>query len=211
MKPHYLCFLGRDEYIHSISHIDDEKTQRFADQSLAWWDRHASWKTNRCAVLCDGEKNHLCYLFSRIDRYGEYITLYNLFTPLMYRRHGYATDLLRLILGSAVEKHVRRITFSSVSGSLDFYRALGFIYWGINEIGDYYCNLPLPIGGLDAIEHMSATEPIEILIGNSRALIHSKVDGNEEYLSFEQNAKYEADKNRLGENYAKERFEASDS
>ena len=207
MKPYHLCFLGRDEYIDSISHIRDEKTLRFANQSLEWWDRHASWKANRCAVLCDGNENHLCYLFSRIDRYGEYITLYNLFTPFLHRRHGYATALLRIILGSAVEKHVRRITFSSVSGSLDFYMALGFIYWGINEIGDYYCNLPLPLGGLDAITLMTASETAAVLIGNSRELIQAKVDGNEHHLTPEQSIKYEADKIRLGDSFAQKRFE----
>lgn len=211
MKSYHLCFLGRQEYIDSISLIHDEKTQRFADQSLAWWDRHASWKVHRCAVLCDEENNHLCYLFSRIDRYGEYITLYNLFTPLLHRRHGYATVLLQRILSSAVEKHVRRITFSSISGSLDFYMALGFIYWGINKIGDYYCNLPLPSGGLNAIAHMSATASTDVLIGNSRLLIHSKVDGNEIYLSPEQNITYKADKIRLGKYFAKKRFEDSES
>lgn len=202
MKPYHLCFLGRDEYVESVSRIADEKTQRFADQSLSWWDRHASWKANRCAVLCDGEENHLCYLFSRIDRYHEYITLYNLFTPLLHRRHGYASALLRIVLASAVEGHVRRITFSSVSGSLEFYKSLGFIYWGINDIGDYYCNLPLPSEGLDAIREMSLNESVVMLIGTSKKLIHSKVDGNEDRLTHEQRLRYEADKESLGNSYA---------
>ncbi len=209
MRAYHLCFLGRDEYIESVSLIADPKTQRFADQSLAWWDRHASWKASRCAVLCDADDNHLCYLFSRIDRYNEYLTLYNLFTPLLHRRHGYATALLRIVLDAAIQKHVRRITFSSVSGSLDFYKSLGFIYWGINDIGDYYCNLPLPLGGLDAIGEMSSTESTAVLVGHSRELIHAKIHGNERDLSNDQHHKFEADKERLGESYANQRFNPS--
>lgn len=207
MKAYHLCFLGRDAYIESVSRIADEKTQQFADQSLSWWDRHASWKSSRCAVLCDADENHLCYLFSRIDRYHEYITLYNLFTPLLHRRHGYATALLRIVLESAVDEHVRRITFSSVSSSLDFYKSLGFIYWGINDIGDYYCNLPLPRGGLDAIEQMSTTESTAILLGNSKKLIQSKIHGNESRLTDEQHLRFESDKRRLGDSYAEKRFD----
>jgi len=207
MSKLHLSLLGRDEYLASIASITDEKTLLFADQSLAWWDRHASWKVNRCAVLCDEKGNHLCYLFSRIDRYSEYLTLYNLFTPSIRRRKGYATQLLRLILADAVNKHVRRITFSSVSSSLDFYMSFGFIYWGINDIGDYYCNLPLPKTGLDGISAMTEdSEPSE-LIGSYADFIHIKVDDNEKYLSLEKKAKHQTNKIRLGKHYAKEEFD----
>jgi len=149
MPLYHLELLGRDAYIASTALIQDTESIRFANQSLAWWDRHFSWNTQGCVVLCDERNEHLCYLFSKIDRYSQYLTLYNLFTPLISQRKGYATQILRLILDQALEKHVRRITFTSISTSLDFYTLLGFIYWGINDIGDYYCNLPLPKNGLE--------------------------------------------------------------
>lgn len=204
MSAYHLESLGRDAYIASIATIQDSQTLRFADQSLAWWDRHFSWNAQGCTVLCDEHHTHLCYLFSRIDRYGEYLTLYNLFTPLTLRRKGYATEILRLILGQALKKHVRRITFSSVSSSLDFYQLLGFIYWGVNDIGDYYCNLPLPKSGLDGIRGMIQESDIKTLIGSNLIKINDKIDGNERRLTPAQILIYEADILKLGKSYLRE-------
>lgn len=204
MPLYHLESLGRDAYITSTALIQDAESIRFADQSLAWWDRHFSWNAQGCAVLCDEHNEHLCYLFSKIDRYGQYLTLYNLFTPLISQRKGYATQILRLILDQALEKHVRRITFSSVSASVDFYALLGFIYWGINDIGDYYCNLPLPENGLDGIIAMVQENDLETLIGSNMAKIHAKIDGNEHHLSPAQLLIYKADILKLGKNYARE-------
>ncbi|MDD2783337.1 MAG: hypothetical protein PHO52_03895 [Sulfuricurvum sp.] len=203
MPLYHLESLGRDAYITSISTLTDHESIRFADQSLAWWDRHFSWNAQGCAVLCNEKNEHLCYLFSKIDRYGEYITLYNLFTPLIEQRKGYATQILRLILAQAVEKHVRRITFSSVSASLDFYQLLGFIYWGVNDIGDFYCNLPLPKEGLDGIIAMIQDSDIQTLIGQNMEKIHTKVNANELKFTPAQTKVFEKDILKLGKSYAR--------
>lgn len=202
MSLYHLESLSRDAYIASTALIQDPKTLRFADQSLAWWDRHFSWNAQGCAVLCDKNNGHLCYLFSKIDRYGEYITLYNLFTPLSEQRKGYATEMLHLILEEALKKHVRRITFSSVSSSLDFYALLGFIYWGINDIGDYYCNIPLPKRGLAGIIEMTQEGDHKQMIGQNLAKIYAKVYGNERRLTPKQRLTYETDILKLGKSYA---------
>lgn len=204
MFLYHLKSLDRDGYIASTALIQDSETLRFADQSLSWWDRHFSWNTQGCSVLCDEDNNHLCYLFFKIDRYGEYLTLYNLFTPLIEQRKGYATHMLHLIMKEAVERHVRRITFSSVSASLDFYHLLGFIYWGINDIGDYYCNLPLPKEGLDGMLSMTQNNDHEMMIGQNLAKIYAKVYGNESKLSPKQHLKLMADILKLGNSYAHE-------
>lgn len=204
MPLFHLESLNRDAYITSIATIQDYESIRFADQSLAWWDRHFSWNTQGCAVLCNENNEHLCYLFSKIDRYSEYLTLYNLFTPLMKQRKGYATHMLRLILDQALKKHVKRIAFSSVSSSLDFYQLLGFIYWGINDIGDYYCNLPLPQSGLDGIIAMIQESDIKTLIGSNLTKINAKIDENERRLTPAQILIYEADIVKLGKSYVRE-------
>jgi len=204
MSAYHLDSLNRDAYIASTDLIQDKESIRFADQSLAWWDRHFSWNAQGCSVLCDEEDNHLCYLFYKIDRYGQYITLYNLFTPLISQRKGHATQILRLILDQALEKHVRRITFSSVSTSLDFYTLLGFIYWGINDIGDYYCNLPLPKSGLDGMLAMIQNNDLETLIGSNMDKINAKIDGNEKHLTSKQILIYDADVLKLGKRYVRE-------
>lgn len=207
MSDYHLQSLGRDQYVASIALIQDAPSLRFADQSLAWWDRHFSWNAQGCYVLCDENNTHVCYLFSKIDRYAEYLTLYNLFTPLVHRRNGYATLMLKMILDAALKQHVKRITFSSISTSLDFYTVLGFIYWGINEIGDYYCNLPLPKEGLEGIVSMTQKSDIEQLIGKHIDTIFTKTDGNEDRLSAEQILLYEADIVKLGAHYAHNRLQ----
>lgn len=207
MSDYHLQSLGRDQYVASIALIQDAPSLRFADQSLAWWDRHFSWNAQGCYVLCDENNTHVCYLFSKIDRYAEYLTLYNLFTPLVHRRNGYATLMLKMILDAALKQHVKRITFSSISTSLDFYTVLGFIYWGINEIGDYYCNLPLPKEGLEGIVSMTQKSDIEQLIGKHIDTIFTKIDGNEDRLSAEQILLYEADIVKLGAHYAHNRLQ----
>lgn len=207
MSDYHLQSLGRDQYVASIALIQDAPSLCFADQSLAWWDRHFSWKAQGCYVLCDENNTHVCYLFSKIDRYAEYLTLYNLFTPLVHRRNGYATLMLKMILDAALKQHVKRITFSSISTSLDFYTVLGFIYWGINEIGDYYCNLPLPKEGLEGIVSMTQKSDIEQLIGKHIDTIFTKTDGNEDRLSAEQILLYEADIVKLGAHYAHNRLQ----
>lgn len=204
MPCYHLQSLGRDDYITSTALIQDVESIRFADQSLAWWDRHFSWNTQGCTVLCDENNDHLCYLFAKIDRYHEYLTLYNLFTPLISQRKGYATKMLHIILKQAVDKHVRRITFSSVSTSLDFYSLLGFIYWGINDIGDYYCNLPLPKSGLEGIREMIENNDIKTLLGPYLTKINGKIEGNEHHLSPKQFLLYEADILKLGNQYLRE-------
>lgn len=207
MPNYYLKSLDRNAYLASIARIEDSKTIRFADQSLAWWDRHFSWNAKGCSVLCEKESDeHLCYLFSKIDRYSEYLTLYNLFTPLSSQRNGYATLILRLILDDAVKKQVRRITFTSISTSLDFYTFLGFIYWGVNDIGDYYCNLPLPKEGLDGIASMVQEFDIKTLLGSNMTKIYAKIDDNERNLSPSQTLLYEKDIVKLGENYVLEQL-----
>lgn len=203
MPLFHLESLSRDAYIASIATFQDRESIRFADQSLAWWDRHFSWNAQGCAVLCNENNEHLCYLFSKIDRYSEYITLYNLFTPAIEQRKGYATHMLRLILDQALEKYVRRITFSSVSASLDFYQMLGFIYWGVNDIGDYYCNLPLPKSGLEGIITMIKESDLETLIGSNLTKINAKIDGNERHLTPAQFLLYEADILKLGKSYVR--------
>jgi len=201
MSGFHLINLDRKAYIASIASIKDPKTIRFADQSLAWWDRHFSWKAQGCMVLCNEYNEHLCYLFSKIDRYSEYLTIYNLFTPLAQRHRGYARELLSLIITDALKHHVRRITFSSVSESLNFYSLLGFTYWGINDIGDYYCNLPLPKEGLEGIGNMVQENSTEALIGDNIEKIYSKVHGNESHLSPERMILHNQDIDKLGESY----------
>ncbi|MDD2830159.1 MAG: hypothetical protein PHW18_11350 [Sulfuricurvum sp.] len=193
--------LNRDEYLLSVSTITDTESKRFAIQALAWWDRHFSWKAQGCNVLIDNEGKHVCYIFSKIDRYSEYLTVYNLFTPLIDRRQGFAEELLDSTINHALSKHVRRIHFTSVSDSLDFYTSLGFIFWGINDIGHYYCDLPIPKNGLIGFEEMIKFSTNTTLLGSKMEKIYSKVVDNEGKLTLKQNQKHTANCLKLGDKW----------
>ena len=201
MSAYRITYLDRKHYRESVAEISDLPTRRFAEMSMKWWDRHFSWSAQGCAVLCNEKKEHLCYLFFKIDRYRDYVTFHNIFTPLAKRRHGYARMLLGMVFTLAVTEHVRRFRITSVSKSLDFYLPLGFAYWGVNSVGDYYCDLPLPAKGLEGLDAMVRQADTETLVGNAGEAIHKKIDGNETRLSTEQSGIYEKDVTKMGRHY----------
>jgi GNAT superfamily N-acetyltransferase len=196
--------LTRDEYIDSISLILDPPSQRFADQAKSWWDRHFSWKTQGCDVLVDEQGHHVSYIFSKMDRYHEYLIIYNLFTPKHDQRHGHAHALLDHVISRSLDNNVKRITFSSVSDSLDFYLSLGFVFWGINTIGDYHCDLPIPKEGLIGFDSMVHTIDLEVLAGKHLEKIYAKVHGNEDKLSPKQALRHQKDCVKLTERWSME-------
>jgi hypothetical protein len=197
MPKFHLKSLDRNAYIDSVNTIADERSVRFATMSMKWWDRHFSWRAQGCTVLCDDKENHLCYLFYKIDRYNRYLTIHNIFTPLARRREGYAHELLKMVFELAIEKHVKRFKLDSISKSLDFYLALGFVYWGVNSVGDYYCDLPIPTAGLATLGAMVKRSDVQTLVGGSLEKIYAKVNGNDTALSCEQTLILDSDKQKM--------------
>lgn len=201
MEAYHLIHLDRQAYLDSTAKIIDLRTQNFAKMSLAWWDKHFNWKVHGCFVLADAQQTHLSYIFYIIDRYGNYLTIHNIFTPQAQRRKGYAKMLLSMIFDVALLRHVRRFKLTSISNSLDFYLSLGFVYWGINSVGDYYCDLPLPDAGLDGVDAMVITSTVAILAGKSLEKIYFKVKENELKLSSKQNGIYKKDQEKMKAHY----------
>ncbi len=200
--PHYhLEDLNRDAYLDSISHVKDDKSVRFATLALNWWDRHFSWKVHGCVILANDKQEHLSYIFYKIDRYDEYITIHNIFTPLEFRRKGYGYRLLRLVFQLAEEKNVSRFRITCVPQSLDFYMTMGFVYWGINSQGDYYCDLPLPKGGIDQVSEMVQETTPKKLAGKHLNTIISKVKGNIEKLDDIQTMDHKKHAQKLSDSY----------
>jgi GNAT superfamily N-acetyltransferase len=204
---HHLTHLDRKAYVNSISKISDPRSLGFANLALQWWDRHFSWKAQGCVALADEKEVHLCYIFYKIDRYGEYLTIHNLFTPAPKRRHGHAHELLAMIFDLAIAQHVGRFKLSCVPQSLDFYLTLGFVYWGLNSVGDYYCDLPLPDEGLDALGEMVAASDVKSLAGSSLGAICKKVEGNEETLDTAQRDIHAKKCKQMGSRYMRDALE----
>lgn len=201
LKNYHLEHLDRPAYKRSTDAIVDTKSQRFANQSMQWWDRHFSWKAHGCVVLVDDDANHLCYIFYKIDRYYEYLTVHNILTPLKHRNNGYARELLGQIFVTANDQHVSRFRLSSVPQSLGFYMSLGFVYWGINSIRDYYCDLPMPKAGLGDLDSMVRRSDIRDLVGARLDVICNKVKGNECHLNLDQQTLYDNDVAHMGRHY----------
>jgi len=169
--------------------------------SLDWWDKQYNWQSEGCVALCDIDDVHLSYIFFTIDRYRMYLTIHNIFTPVAMRRKGYGYALLNEIFNIAIAKNVKRFKLSSISKSLDFYLALGFIYWGINSVGDYYCDLPIPKKGLSTLEIMITQADLATLLGKSSDKIYNKVHGNDLKLNEIQLKTYESDTLKMGKQY----------
>jgi len=201
MPPYHLVQLDRQAYLLSTSTIADEKTLKFSKMSLEWWDKHFFWSKYHCIVLADENEEHLCYIFCKTDRYRQYITIHNIFTPLVQRRKGYAHELLKMVFDIAVTQNVGRFRLTSISTSLDFYLSLGFIYWGINSVGDYYCDLPVPAKGLGGLQGMTDTLGTAALTGASLGTIFKKVKNDDKQLNSTQSRLYEQDKHRMKRGY----------
>lgn len=206
MSAYHIEYLNREKYISSIESIKDTKTIDFADMSLKWWDKKLGWYQKGCVVLKDDENKHLSYIFYKIDRYNNYLTIHNIFTAQINRRHGYAKMLLVFIFNIAVAEKVKRFRLTSISSSLDFYLSLGFIYWGVNSVGDYYCDLPLPLSGLAGVSEMTEKFSTLELIGKNLEIISKKIADNSEHLSQTQMLKYDRDIVKLNSSYMQESF-----
>jgi hypothetical protein len=117
------------------------------------------------------------------------------------RRNGYAQELLKMVFAFAMTLHVKRFKLTSISNSLDFYLSMGFTYWGVNSVGDYYCDLPMPFDGLGGVGFMTLNSDALTLIGRKLEKIHTKVIDNNIHLSDLQNVIYENDLIKMGKSY----------
>lgn len=206
MLEYHLIYLNRNEYISSTASIKDTKTVNFADMSLKWWDKKFGWYEKGCVVLSDSDNTHLAYLFYKVDRYDNYLTIHNIFTPDVNRRHGYAHALMLLIFNLAAVQKVKRFRITCISNSLDFYLSLGFIYWGVNSVGDFYCDLPIPTDGLNGVSQMIEEYTTLELIGKNLEIISKKIADNSAQLNKMQAITYDIDVIRLDKSYLQESF-----
>jgi len=60
-----------------------------------------------------------------------------------------------------------RFKLSSISTSLDFYLTLGYLYWVLNSVGTYYCDLPIPKKGFSSINAMVRQANTATLLGTN--------------------------------------------
>ncbi len=193
--------LNHADYQQSVSRIGDEATRNFASQSETWWNRHFSWKSHGCRVLVNSLGEHLSYLFYNVDRYREYMTIHNVFTPEKYRRKGHALHLLDRVFNYQAGREVQRFHLSATPEALGFYAQFPLIYWGVDEIGNYHCDLPLPQNGIGGLSDMIDLQENRELLGNHEAEIFNKVSQNGNHFSPESLHIMEESNSFLGESF----------
>nr|WP_320048724.1 GNAT family N-acetyltransferase [uncultured Desulfuromonas sp.] len=206
MNQYELIALDRSEYVKSIGQLKNDKSNGFAEMSLVWWDKKHGWYSQGCFALTDEQKLHLCYIFFKINKSTDYLTIHNIFTPDAHRRLGYAHILLKLVFDHAIAHKMTRFNLTCISQSLNFYLALGLIYWGVNSVGDFYCDLPMPKDGLRGIKKMVAQQTDSELIGSEFATINHKTNDHNLHLTEQQDEVYQHDLLLLKSNYRREEF-----
>jgi predicted GNAT family acetyltransferase len=193
--------LDHSQYLKSIASIEDEATLRFARQAESWWNRHFSWKRDGCHVLTNDSGEHLAYLFYKLDRYREYLTIHNIFTPRAHRTQGYAMSMLETLFLQSADKNVGRFKMNCTSGALEFYAKLSLVYWGVDGAGNYFCDLPLPANGIPGIPEMIKSRSSRQLLNGNALSIYQKVSSNGENFEAMEEARFRTDKKRLGKAY----------
>ena len=111
-----------------------------------------------------------------------------------------------MIFDFAITQKVKRFRLTSISKSLDFYLTLGIVYWGVNSVGDFYCDLPMPSEGLSGIENMIALLSVAELIGSKYEIINNKIKNNSLHLTLQQTQSYDADVLKLHGSYLQNDF-----
>lgn len=172
--------LTRAQYLLSAQKIKDFDSLQFANQAMLWWDDYYSW--SRFPPLCMRENDEdICYLFYEVSKNGEYLTIHNVLTPKVHRGKGYAFALLEHLFLTLTHKNIERFKLLCVSSSIDFYNKLGMNYWGVNHLGQYYCDFKMPRSSLLEIPQIVEETDVNEFTDENLLKIYEKVrlDGKE--------------------------------
>ncbi|MBN2823770.1 MAG: hypothetical protein JXQ76_00480, partial [Campylobacterales bacterium] len=107
----------------------------------------------------------------------EYLTIHNIFTPYPHRYHGYAKEMLKILFDTLESNTIERVKLYAVSSSIDFYMKLGLDFWGVNELGQYYSDFPMP-QNLEDIPFQMLHPHLEMLSTKRLDAIYHKLQNN---------------------------------
>lgn len=183
--------LNRQEYIDSATQMNHFKSLKFAKNALDLWDEYYSWEKNPCLALYhDHDSRAICYLFYHISKDNEYLTIDYLLTPQKHRDHGYAKAILSVLFNDILHnQNISRVKLSSVASSIKFYLKLGVDFWGVNSIGQYYTDFPMPdslsdIPNMMRDNHLSDLSDIKLNKIYDRLKSNGSLFENKELIAF---------------------------
>ena len=177
---------SREEYLESVQKIEDFDTLKFSKQALDWWDKYYSWKKEAPLCLKENGKD-ICYLFYSISNNNEYLTIHNIFTPKKHRFKGFAYILLKHLFKTLSQTDTKRFKMYCVSSSLDFYMKLGLNFWGVNELGQYYCDCTMPASNIKELKDIAKKELVENITLQNFKKIYENLKLNGKNFNEKQN------------------------
>lgn len=197
----HIIELTRDEFLESAQTIEDYDSLTFSKHCLDWWDSYFSWTKFPPLCLVDAQDEHVCYLFYNISKDNQYLTIHNLLTPKASRYNGYAKMLLSHLFEKVANLHIERFKMYCVSSSLLFYNTLGLEYWGVNDIGQYYCDYKMPEKNIDEIPQIVADASLDEIDDKTILAIYEKLKNNGAEFDDKQYAIYEDIVGKLQDRY----------
>lgn len=190
----------RKEYLFSVQQIEDYDTLKFSKQALDWWDNYYSWIKEPPLCLKEDGKD-MCYLFYSLSNDNEYLTIHNIFTPKKHRFKGFAYILLKYLFQIYSKNNIKRFKMYCVSNSIKFYLKLGLKFWGVNAIGQYYCDFKMPKSKIDELKEIGNKENIENINLKNFKKIYEKLKLNGKEFDEKQTLIHKSCLNLMGEKY----------
>lgn len=170
--------LTREQYLDSTSTITHKASKEFAKQALEYWDDYYSWADNPCLCLEENGED-VCYLFYHLSQDKRYLVINNILTPFEHRYNGYAKKILTLLFNKLSKgSPIQRVKMFCVSSSLKFYMKLGVDFWGVNRLGQYYTEFPIPKNGIDELKTLMKAETLSTLYNRELKTIYKKLKNN---------------------------------
>jgi hypothetical protein len=122
-------------------------------------------------------------------------------TPKANRFHGYAKTILNYLFQKVSNQKIQRLKMYCVSSSLSFYTKLGFEYWGVNDLGQYYCDFKMPKNSIEEIPKIVAKSNLDEIDNTVLLQIYEKLKHNGKQLDDKKLAIFEDSLEILQEKY----------
>lgn len=170
--------LSPEQYLQLTSKITHTGSKEFAFQAYEYCNKFIKWDKFPCISL-EVDNIVVCYLFYHLSKDKRYLSIDNILTDFEYRHNGYAKYMLSFLFKKFSKGSItQRVKMYCVSSSLEFYMKLGVDFWGVNHIGQYYTEFPIPKNGIDEIKTLMKNETLSTLYKREVQSIYKKLELN---------------------------------
>ena len=147
----------------------------------------------------------MCYLFYHVTKDKKYLTIHNIFTPFPSRFKGYGKELLSILFKKILlHSEIERVKMFCVTTSLKFYMSFGIDFWGVNSVGHYYTDFPMPKYDIKEIAQLMHNEHLTKLSKEELNTTYDKLKLNGSEFDEKETHTFQSSVKLLKEHY---RFE----